>query len=62
MLRAAPAGNPPSGRRPRAIALRPPCDAYEAVTAGIRTRLAALEDQRESAYAADAEHPRLEDR
>ncbi|WP_461009452.1 SDR family oxidoreductase [Streptomyces capparidis] len=32
-------------------------DAYEAVTATVRARLAALESQRDSAYAADAEHP-----
>jgi NAD(P)-dependent dehydrogenase (short-subunit alcohol dehydrogenase family) len=32
-------------------------DAYEAVTATIRARLAALASQRDSAYAADAEHP-----
>jgi NAD(P)-dependent dehydrogenase (short-subunit alcohol dehydrogenase family) len=31
-------------------------DAYEAVTAALRERLAALEAQRESAYAADAEY------
>lgn len=32
-------------------------DAYEAVTSTVRQRLAALESQRESAYAADAEYP-----
>jgi NAD(P)-dependent dehydrogenase (short-subunit alcohol dehydrogenase family) len=34
-------------------------DAYDAVTATVRDRLAALEGQRESAYAADAEHAAL---
>ncbi|WP_225625931.1 SDR family oxidoreductase [Streptomyces werraensis] len=32
-------------------------DAYEAVTTTVRGRLAALEDRREAAYAADAEYP-----
>jgi NAD(P)-dependent dehydrogenase (short-subunit alcohol dehydrogenase family) len=32
-------------------------DAYEAVTSTVRERLASLEAQKESAYAADAEHP-----
>ncbi|MGW5329399.1 SDR family oxidoreductase [Streptomyces sp. NPDC004014] len=32
-------------------------DAYEAVTTTVRGRLASLEDQRDNAYAADAEYP-----
>ncbi|WP_249998566.1 SDR family oxidoreductase [Actinoplanes sp. M2I2] len=37
-------------------------DAYEAVTAGLRKRLADLESRRDTAYAADAEYPKANDR